>query len=742
MIFIIILWGIIRSSTIQLTFEARVSQSKGRKPAPPSRSLVLGRLIISLLGLLRHNLGAAVDDVRPAGLEPRVADDGRLADGVLGHDVVLALAAANLGDEEVGEAREHEEADDEDHDNVHEGEAVDVGRVLEVAGLLVHELGVDEGEDEADGGRGDVLEGDGPEPVDPPVVAADDRSVEVALELVALESRRLEDGYIKGRLERCWVWTTYRVEGVVPKAAKKGVLAPEGRSLDGGNLANEGRGNGRDDEDAESNTSTGRGVDEVSDEQASNVGSNVAAVVEEVADQADLVDGVPPAVEGGGEEGLAPDGEEEGEIVDEHVDGIEQVETNVGAVEEADEVATDGGGGSNDPAGDTLTPVSVADHSDQHLEEGEDTGQTKNDEGEEEDSGEEVGARHLGKRTRVVEEARAEGGQATGDLEAEAKVSDDTHDSKGGDDLNGGVGEGDDEGVLDGVGVLGGVRGVRGEVAETDTDGEEHLTEGILPDARTLERLGAPHAEVELETVGGVGERQGADSEDKDHDEGQGHGDVDDTAGEADTLEHAAPGDTPDHQTPEGSLANQLHGAVRLHGPVVTLGEDGLDDLVEEEVGGVLVLPREGADERLAEVVQGVRQDGNVVAADGEAIEDGREAETLGTVVVGVPGADAASAIGLAEADLEEQDGDADEEEAAEVGDEELQAVVVVHDGRESEQVTETDSTAHGAQNELGAGVEVVTAILVLFGVGRHLEPELPDEALRRGVFGHGSGGP
>lgn len=134
---------------------------------------------------LLNALGHAVLRLCAPALEAAVGQDDGLADDDAGLDRVLAVAALDAvgGDECVGEAGEDGEADDEDHDDVHEGEAVDEGRVV---GVVVDELGVGEGEDDADGGGGDVLEEDGPDPVESPVLAGHDGGVDVALELVAL----------------------------------------------------------------------------------------------------------------------------------------------------------------------------------------------------------------------------------------------------------------------------------------------------------------------------------------------------------------------------------------------------------------------------------------------------------------------------------------------------------------------------------------------------------------------------
>jgi hypothetical protein len=103
-------------------------------------------------------------------LESAIRQDKGLTDSDLGLNLVLAITTGHsVGrDEAVGEAGRNSEAEDEDHDHMHEGKAVNVRWVVAV---VVDELGVREGEDNADSRTGDVLEADGPDPVDLPVLA-------------------------------------------------------------------------------------------------------------------------------------------------------------------------------------------------------------------------------------------------------------------------------------------------------------------------------------------------------------------------------------------------------------------------------------------------------------------------------------------------------------------------------------------------------------------------------------------
>ena len=89
---------------------------------------------------------------------------------------------------------------------------------------------------------------------------------------------------------------TYRVEGRVPKTAKDRVATPEARSRDSRGLANEGRDNRADNEDTETGTGASSRADKVTEEDTNEEGEDVASVVDEVADETDLVDRVSPAV--------------------------------------------------------------------------------------------------------------------------------------------------------------------------------------------------------------------------------------------------------------------------------------------------------------------------------------------------------------------------------------------------------------------------------------------------------------
>lgn len=128
-----------------------------------------------------------VDAVNSLTILKTAADDKSLADSNLGLDIELSITTADGGDKEVEELGEQGVANDEDEGQVHDREAVDVDRVGLEFVRGVHELGVHEGVDHADGGSGDVLQAHGPDPVNSPVLAGHDSSIEITAELVALQ---------------------------------------------------------------------------------------------------------------------------------------------------------------------------------------------------------------------------------------------------------------------------------------------------------------------------------------------------------------------------------------------------------------------------------------------------------------------------------------------------------------------------------------------------------------------------
>lgn len=89
-----------------------------------------------------------------------------------------------------------------------------------------------------------------------------------------------------------------------------------------------------------------------------------------------------------------------------------------------------------------------------------------------------------------------------------------------------------------------------------------------------------------------------------------------------------------------------------------------------------------------------------------------------------MPRENRATTVDGTDGDLEDQERKRNEKQGDKVWNEELEAVVVVYDRGETEQVSESNSTAHGAEDELDAVAEHVAAILALFRLGRELQQD------------------
>ncbi|QSS66879.1 hypothetical protein I7I51_03091 [Histoplasma capsulatum] len=461
----------------------------------------------------------------------------------------------------------------------------------------------------------------------------------------------------------------------------------------------------------------------MTDANAENNGDDVADVVDEEGDSADLADDFLVAVEGGDGDALGEGHEEEREVVEPGVDGVEEVETEASAVEERQEEGDGDDDGADEGTRDLFAPVGVADERDHRLDKGVGRAEADQHDGEEEHDAPEGGRRHLGDGQRVGQEADGEGPELVTRFRLQAEEADNAEDGEGTDDLVGRVGAGNDDGVLDGIGESGIVGGESSEVAEAHASGEENLTGGGLPDLPGGQLPAVPVGHVHLDALDGIGERDAAAEEDEDHHDGQAHGEVDDAAGEADALEHAEVDDEPDEGGPADGLADEA--GARVAGVL----EDGLavvrvlagnggdvgDDVLHVELLAPVGPGLRGV-EGVAEVDHDPGEDGDVVGAHHVAGEDGPDADAAGVLVDGVEGDDAATAGGLADGDLKDEQRDGQEDEGDEVGEEPLQAVVLEDHGRVAQDVSKADGAAHGRQHEGGAAGPLVTAVGGLLG--------------------------
>lgn len=113
----------------------------------------------------------------------------------------------------------------------------------------------------------------------------------------------------------------------------------------------------------------------------------------------------------------------------------------------------------------------------------------------------------------------------------------------------------DGDRVNDSVAVLSIVRGVGGEVSETDASGEEDLTTRSLPDL-TVGKLGAsPRSPEVFDAFARVIEGKRSTDEDDGYDNRKAHGPVNNSASETDTSEDADPDEEPGEAHPTGRLS-------------------------------------------------------------------------------------------------------------------------------------------------------------------------------------------
>lgn len=170
-----------------------------------------------------------------ATFEATIVKNGGLAHGDLGCHLILAITTSDTvpGDEDVEEAGSDKCSNDENDNHVHEHETVDEWWVV---GVTVEELGVGKRKHQCHSRTGDVLEADGPNPMNLPVLGAtEDGTVQVPAQLVALDTT------VRYMIEMHWKRNTYRVESRIPEPAEDRVATPESGSRDSWSLAYKGR---------------------------------------------------------------------------------------------------------------------------------------------------------------------------------------------------------------------------------------------------------------------------------------------------------------------------------------------------------------------------------------------------------------------------------------------------------------------------------------------------------------------
>lgn len=408
-------------------------------------------------------------------------------------------------------------------------------------------------------------------------------------------------------------WGAYLIEHDPPQLGQPSIIAPKPRRGRIRRLGEEQCGKCTDNEDAEPQSSTRGRPNTLPNRNSQNVSKEIAAVEDEVAVLPDLAADVLVAVDGGSRRDLPPNDKEETEVVDIGIDGVEEVVAEFGAEHKGDKKRDDGHDGDNDGTRELLAPIGVADHGDDCLEQCKGGGHAEQEQGEEEADGPEVCSGHGGKGFRVGEEADGERAEChLGWFEVE-----EPHDAEDGEcnkNFVHAVGDGDDEGVLNGVGVFLIVGGERGEVAHADADAEEDLAAGGLPDIATAELFTVPFP-VEFDAAAGVGKGGPTTDQDESHDDGKSHSEVDDAASETNTSEYAEPDDEPSEEAPRYSLWD--HAAFRIgdHAAVwydsLAVGNDGAHEVFLSST-----CPWHRAGERIAEEGHDPSEDGNVVGDD------------------------------------------------------------------------------------------------------------------------------
>lgn len=401
-------------------------------------------------------------------------------------------------------------------------------------------------------------------------------------------------------------------------------------------------------------------------------------------------------IERGGANAFGPDNEDQAQVVSPGIDGIEKIEAELGTVDQRQKEGYDDDKGRDKGTRQSLSKLGIGDQGGHGLDQGESRAETKDSKGQEEEHGPDIGAGHLRQSERVGQEADGKGAERDGLVIGRvAQEANDAEDGEASNDLVEGVAARNDETVLDGIGKAAVVRGIGRKVSETHTDGEEDLTARALPDLAASELAAVPLAEIVLDATAGIGERGSTADQDDEHDDWQTHGEVDDSASGADALDHAEPDAEPDEGAPADGLANETQlGVLDIAGEVVW--DDGIrvgNDIFHVKLTAT-TRPGQGAVEGDTEVVHDPGQDRHVVGRDDVSGHDDGQAQTLGALVDAIVGDDDTAAVGLSDANLQNQDGDAETGEGDQVRDEPLKAVVGEDDGGIAEEVAQADSTA------------------------------------------------
>ena len=316
------------------------------------------------------------------------------------------------------------------------------------------------------------------------------------------------------------------------------------------------------------------------------------------------------------------------------------------------------------------------------------------------------------------QEADDKGSQSLAVLRPPLEVSNDAKHGKGSKILEKDIAAADENGIHDGVGVLGVVGCVGGKITKTNAGGEEDLSNGGLPYRSRGQFAASPSGPEQIDAFPCI--RKGARTTDEDHcrDDGQAHCPIDNATGQPNATENGNPDQKPDKGAPADGLSKERNaGILSITGDrLITFGqvaEDGID--IVNNIAHVELLdsvfPRQGTRKRIPKVVHDPRQVDCEVLRDDEAHEYRTQPHALQSSVHAVERDHGSAAIRLADRDLEDERRDRDDDNGDQVRDEPLHAIVVVDDRGIPQQVALSGATAHGSEEEGGARGPLIASV-------------------------------
>lgn len=518
---------------------------------------------------------------------------------------------------------------------------------------------------------------------------------------------------------------THRVESIEPETLQIDILAPKLGSLGIGGFGNQYRDGSADDINTESHNSTLIVTHSVGNNDTDNHSAEVGKVVCDERLHADLLDDIVPSVDTSRADTLCPNDKYKSNVVGPAIDTSEQVVAEFSAIGQREEERNQHGACDDE---DTVPfGLGIHDKRDNGVEHGESGTVTQHHKSEEEHDSPEVGGRQLNDGFWQSHETDREGSNRVLRIRAHTQEAHDTEDGKSGNVLEKNVACNDHERVNHSIRVLLVVRGIGREVTETNASREEHLTTSCLPKLTLGQLSASPGSKIQLDALTSIGERARSTNQNDSDDDRETHGEVDNTTGETSATEDGDPHEKPGEDTPANCLS--IYGSAHVLNPagdcasiVAVVARNGFRVVVDDRLVelGSATSPREGAGERVSEIDHDPGKIDDEVRADDETDVQHGETGALETVVDTVVCDDATATVGIADGDFEDKDGNGDEEDAHEVRDVPLQAVIVVDYGWVTQQVSHTSATTHGSKDERGARRPLVATILGQLGRRRN----------------------